>query len=133
MFYGWLRPQERTIDIVNAGHHPVLFCRGDQVREIAPTGPVLGLIQSTYGQEHYDLETGDLIFCCSDGVIEARRQEPFGTERLKEVIRRNRHLPAGELCDAVVHAVSRFTSQPQDDISMIAIRVLDPPGGESAD
>jgi serine phosphatase RsbU (regulator of sigma subunit) len=124
MFYGWIRPEERTIDVVNAGHHPVLFCRGDTIREIAPTGPVLGLMQSTFGEERIALVPGDLVFCCSDGVIEARRQEPFGTERLKEVIRKNRGLPAGEICDAVIHAVTRFAGQPQDDISVIAIRAL---------
>ncbi|MBW3621889.1 MAG: serine/threonine-protein phosphatase [Armatimonadetes bacterium] len=127
MFYGWLRPEERTIDIVNAGHHPILFCRSENIQEIPPTGPVLGLIQSQFKEERYQLETGDVIFCCSDGVIEARRQEPFGTERLKEVLRRHRDLSAGEQCDAVIHAVTRFAGQPQDDISMIAIRVLDPP------
>lgn len=127
MFYGWIHPRARTIDIVNAGHHPVLYCRGNEIREIAPTGPVLGLIQSNYRQEKIDVEPGDLLFCCSDGVIEARRQELYGTERLKELIRKNRHLPVGELCETVINAVTRFTDNPQDDISMIAVRALAPP------
>ncbi len=127
MFYGWLRPAERTITIVNAGHHPVLFCHGNEIEEVEPTGPVLGLIHSAFGEREIALETGDLIFCCSDGVIEARRQEPFGTERLKEIIRKHRHLSARELCDTVFQAVSRFTDHPQDDISLLAIRVLPKP------
>jgi hypothetical protein len=127
MFYGWIHPRARTIDVVNAGHHPILYCRGGEINEIPPTGPVLGLIQSQFRQETFEVQTGDILFCCSDGVIEARRQEPFGTERLKEVIRRNRYLTATELCEAVVNAVSRFTDQPQDDISVLAVRVLDTP------
>jgi hypothetical protein len=127
MFYGWIHPRARTIDVVNAGHHPILYCRDGDITEIPPTGPVLGLIQSQFRQETFDVKAGDILFCCSDGVIEARRQEPFGTERLKEVIRRNRYLSATELCDAVVNAVSRFTDQPQDDISVVAVRALDPP------
>jgi serine phosphatase RsbU (regulator of sigma subunit) len=132
MFYAWLRPSERVIEVVNAGHHPVLHCRGTEIAEIPPTGPVLGLIESGFREERIELKTGDLIFCCSDGVIEARKQEPFGTERLKETLRKNLHLSAKEICDTVVSAVQRFSDQRQDDISMIAVKALDPPAALSS-
>jgi hypothetical protein len=127
MFYGWLRPKERTLDVVNAGHYPVLFCRGSEITEIQPGGPALGLIETPYRQEKIALLPGDMVFCCSDGVIEARKQEVFGADRLRDTIRRNRHLSSGEICDAVVNAVRRFSDQRQDDISVVAVKALDPP------
>jgi sigma-B regulation protein RsbU (phosphoserine phosphatase) len=126
MVYGWLHPESGDINIVNAGHSPVFIQRGERVLDIEPTGPVLGLAESRYGERRLHLRTGDIVFTCSDGITEARRgSEIFGVDRVKAVVAANRELPAESLIDAVIHAAEDFSGGATDDQSVVIIRVLD--------
>jgi hypothetical protein len=125
MVYGWLHPESGDINIVNAGHSPAFIQRGERAVDIEPTGPVLGLAESRYGERRLHLHTGDVVFTCSDGITEARRgKEIFGVERVKAVVAANRELPAEALIDAVIHAAEDFSGGATDDMSVVVIRVL---------
>lgn len=126
MVYGWLHPESGDINIVNAGHSPVFIQRGERCLDIEPTGPVLGLAESRYGERRLHLHPGDIVFTCSDGITEARRgKEIFGVERVKDVVAAQRHLPAEGLIDAVIQAAEDFSGGATDDMSAVVIRVLD--------
>jgi hypothetical protein len=130
MVYGWLHPESGDINIVNAGHSPLFIQRGDTCIDIGPTGPVLGLAESRYGERRLHLEPGDVVFTCSDGVTEARRgKEMFGVERVKRIVADNRDLHAEGLIDAVAAEVQQFSGGANDDVSIVVIRVLE--GGGS--
>lgn len=124
MFYAWLRPERRTLDVVNAGHHPVLFMHDGRLDELPPTGPLLGLTESQYREIPLHFGPDDLLFVCSDGVIEARGAQQFGTDRLKEVLQEHHHLPCSDLITRVIDRVTEFAGQPQDDISVLAVKAL---------
>jgi len=127
MVYGWLRPERREMDFVNAGHDPALFLSGTEFTRLPPTGPVLGLMETTYREIKLKFRPGDLFFTCSDGVMEAGTPRPFGEERLKEVILKHRDSSCDALADAVVQAVLDYTSgTPEDDISVLALKALGP-------
>lgn len=131
MVYGWLHPESGDINIVNAGHSPVFIQRGERCVDIEPTGPVLGLAESRYGERRLHLHPGDIVFTCSDGITEARRgKEIFGVDRVKAVVAEKRLLPADALIDAVIHAAQEFSGGATDDMSVVVIRVRDgqPPG-----
>lgn len=123
MVYGWLRPETRKLTIVNAGHEPVFLCREDLCIDFYPTGPVLGVTEADYGETDIELQANDIVFFGSDGIIEAGVTEPFGTERLKELVIRNSRLSADELADKVIQTVSDYVGQPHDDISLLVVKV----------
>lgn len=129
MVYGWLHPESGDINIVNAGHSPCFIQRGDQAIDIEPTGPVLGLAESRYGERRLHLDVGDIVFTCSDGITEARRgKEIFGVERVKKVVAENRHLDPNGLIDSVINAAQQYSSGVTDDMSVVVIRVLEDAG-----
>ncbi len=127
MAYGWLCPETHTLSIVNAGHDPVFIYRGDSFEDVAPTGPVLGVMETVkYGETQFDLKEGDVIFFGSDGITEAGIGQPFGRERLKDVLMNCVHLSADEIADAVVQAVRDYAPTPHDDISLLVTKVTSP-------
>jgi len=123
MVYGWLRPKTRRLTIVNAGHEPVFFCREGLCVDVPPTGPVLGVTETDYGEVDVHLEEGDIDFFGSDGIIEAGITEQFGIDRLKELVGANSHLSADELADKVIRTTTEFAEQPHDDISLLVVKV----------
>jgi sigma-B regulation protein RsbU (phosphoserine phosphatase) len=126
MVYGWLHPESGDINIVNAGHSPVFIQRGEHAIDIEPTGPVLGLAESRYGERRLHLDVGDIVFTCSDGITEARRgKEIFGVDRVKAVVTENRDLPPDALIDTVINAAQEFSGGVTDDMSALVIRVLE--------
>lgn len=125
MVYGWLQPETRGLRIVNAGHEPVFICREGLCIDIYPTGPVLGVTEAIYEETFVQLQKDDTVFFGSDGIIEAGITEPFGVERLKELVLRNAALNADELADSVIQAVTDYAGQPHDDISLLVVKVRD--------
>lgn len=123
MAYAWLRPETRKLTIVNAGHEPVFLCREDVCIDFLPTGPVLGVQEAEYGETEIQLKDNDIVFFGSDGILDAGFTEPFGLERLKELVIRNSRLGADELADRVVQTVSDYAGQPHDDISLVVVKV----------
>ena len=75
------------------------------------------------------LETGDRIVFCSDGIIEAENVdgEIFGFERTSEGVREgcNRNLSAPQLLDHLINKVKTFTGEtPQgDDQTVVVLQV----------
>lgn len=126
MIYGWLHPDSGDVNIVNAGHSPCFIQRGEEAIDVPPTGPVLGLAESRYGERRLHLDAGDVIFTCSDGITEARRgKEMFGAERVKEVVRDAREGSAESIIDRVLEAAQDFSGGPTDDMSCLVIKVLE--------
>jgi len=128
MVYGWLRPETFELTLVNAGHSPVFLCRGDTCADIPLTGPVLGVTEDAdYTEERLMLGKGDIVFFGSDGITEAGIAEPFGADRLKQVVTQNAQLSADEIADAVVRAVTDYAQKPHDDISLLVVKVTSDP------
>lgn len=125
MTYGWLKPETRELRLVNAGHEPVFICREGLCIDVYPTGPVLGVTEADFEETAFVLQKNDTVFLGSDGIIEAGITEPFGLERLKEVVVKNASLSADELADSVVKAVSDYAGQPHDDISLLVVKVTE--------
>ena len=114
---------------VNAGHNPPILARRDgQTEELATKSLVIGAFDfAEYRVSHTKLESGDVVFCFTDGVTEAANSsgELFGDERLLELIRKNVHSTAEQIRDLVLKEVVYFTSGlPQgDDVTVIALKM----------
>jgi sigma-B regulation protein RsbU (phosphoserine phosphatase) len=134
MVYAWVYPQTRRVRLVNAGHSPAFLCRGatGAVEDIPATGPLLGLIETTYDEIAVTLAPGDLLFFCSDGVAEAGDPRTFGEARVKEIVREHRKQSADAIADAVFAAARACCGTPRDDMSLLVIKASEvkaAPGG----
>ena len=78
--------------------------------------------------KHLQLDPGDLLLLITDGFFEWAndRGEEFGAQRVENVIRASRDLPASEIIARLYDAVVTFangTSQ-KDDLTAVLIKRL---------
>jgi sigma-B regulation protein RsbU (phosphoserine phosphatase) len=133
-FYGLLDAGRASFTCTNAGHNPPVLLRTDgTLEELTTGGLLLGMLgEQIYQQDTVELAPGEIIVLYTDGITEAvgpaadedDYEAMFGEEALFEVMRRNRHLPAGGIKDAILDAVATHTSgvAQSDDITLVVIR-----------
>ncbi len=133
-FYGLLDASKASFTCTNAGHNPPILLRADdQIEELTTGGLLLGMLgDQVYQQDTVELAPGEIIVLYTDGITEAvgpaaeedDYEAMFGEEALFEVLRRNRHLPAAGIKDAILDAVATHTSgmAQSDDITLVVIR-----------
>ncbi len=131
--YGVLDRRDACLTYTNCGHNPPLLVRSDGAIELLERGGLpLGIFtDSRYETGVTRLEPGDTLLLYTDGVVESADPdgELLGSERLSELLRRSRHLPAAALVDTVVRetrAFSRCETFP-DDLTVVVLRR--PPAG----
>ena len=129
LFYGSLSEKDRTLTYVNAGHNPPLWysSRDGSIRELVPTGIFLGARENEiYTSETIRIEPGDILVLYTDGITESinSREEMFGEERLKSVVRMHARDSAQEILEHILEMVGSFSGdEPQyDDITLMVIK-----------
>ncbi|GAB6286781.1 MAG: hypothetical protein STSR0009_29840 [Methanoregula sp.] len=125
-----LDPARQTCSCVNAGHNPPLLIRNSsgEAMFLHEDGIALGVLpEMEIHGEDVTLLPGDLVILYTDGVTEAFNTEyhEFGEERLIQIARDCRSLPAPEVIQHILDAVRAFAgSAPQsDDITLVVLRV----------
>ena len=122
----------RTLHLSNSGcPYPYHFRKATAtVTELQIDAYPLGVRADTvYSTIEVQLEPGDRIIFCSDGIAEAAngQEEIFGFERTAETIRQGcaEGLPAEALIDHLIGAVQDFAGNaPQgDDMTVVVLRV----------
>ena len=133
-FYGVLDAAAATFSCTNAGHNPPVLLRADgTVEELSTGGILLGMLgEQPYLQATVTLAPGEVIVLYTDGITEAvgpsaEEDDPeamFGEDRLFDVLRRHRHLPAAGIKDAILAAVTEHTAgvTQSDDITLVVVR-----------
>jgi serine phosphatase RsbU (regulator of sigma subunit) len=127
---GLLDPEEASLELISAGHGPLLFYLSaeNRFRNYDAQGLPLGLMPETrYSSPHtLKFATGDILALVTDGFIEwANPQgEEFGQNRLKEVIRANRKQPAATIISELYSSILAFAgSTPQpDDLTAVIVK-----------
>ncbi|MFQ6110623.1 MAG: PP2C family protein-serine/threonine phosphatase, partial [Nitrospinota bacterium] len=117
-----------AVTFANGGHPPFFWLRrreGKVSRRRKATGLPLGInAGAEYREGKLLLGPGDLLLCCTDGLLEARgsRGEAYGRSRLERVLLR-RGRGGNELVQAIVKDLEGFTGDmPQrDDITLLAL------------
>jgi sigma-B regulation protein RsbU (phosphoserine phosphatase) len=124
----------RVLEYVNAGHNPPMILRSREGRQeilrLGAGGPVIGLVPDcSYTSGRAALDEGDVLVFFTDGITEAMNeaQEEWGEERLADMARENRTLPAPELVERIIRGADAFVEgAPQyDDMTVIAARIVD--------
>ena len=66
----------------------------------------------------------DLLLLFSDGITETNSPtgEPFGEERVIDIVRQFRHEPSRRIVEAVFDAVSSFSDVAADDRTVVVLK-----------
>jgi PAS domain S-box-containing protein len=125
-----LDPASLTLTYSNAGHWPGwILDGGGQVKQaLESTGLVLGFAAD--GEfppaTQVSLSRGDLVLLCTDGLAEAfsKTGEPFGKDRVLEVVRSRRHEAPAQIVAVLCDAVREFAGEEQlDDMTAVVVKV----------
>jgi sigma-B regulation protein RsbU (phosphoserine phosphatase) len=131
-FLAEMNPQTRALLYVNAGHNsPILRRANGAIERLETGGPPFGLPPLTDSELPYTvgtakLESGDLLFIFTDGVIEAVSDtgEEYGEKRLLACIQASPPESADEMLKRVMTEVNSFVgyARQHDDITCLALR-----------
>jgi phosphoserine phosphatase RsbU/P len=132
IFLGLVDTRRNGLHYINGGHVPPLLIDGKtgEYKRLEEGGTVIGLFpNSEYTRGSARLNPGDILVCCTDGIIEAMdsKDDEFGTERLAASILKNRHKPSQEIVDAVLADVEEFSRGGihVDDKVLMVLKVSD--------
>jgi sigma-B regulation protein RsbU (phosphoserine phosphatase) len=112
---------------INCGHVPPMLVRAEKkgLLDLEEGGTVIGLFpHADYKRGSTMLKPGDVMVCCTDGILEASNlnEDEYGRERLVECIRVNQQKSAKAITEAVladVNAFSRGSKYTDDKVLMI--------------
>jgi len=117
----------------NAGHNwPVILRKGGSRIFLDKGGTVLGILgDADFEQAEVALHPGDVAVLYTDGVNEAQNAfgQQFGEDRIYEFVE---SLPkdccARDVADRLLESLAEFLEgvEPQDDITLLVLRVLEP-------
>jgi serine phosphatase RsbU (regulator of sigma subunit) len=125
-----VNPKTNFISWVNAGHDPIYVydISADQFGEMnRGKGLALGVDSSrSYTEQSATVLSGHILVLTTDGAMEAHndRNELFGKERFKQIIRSKAILSAEEIVAGIIEAVNAFRDgAPQhDDITLVVLK-----------
>jgi len=133
-FLAEIDPATREMRYINAGHNdPILRRASGQMERLSMGGVPLGLPLFTEGENLYSsgrvqLQTGDLLFIFTDGVIEAVKDtgEEYGEARLIPCIENAPSETAAETLKRVMSEVNAFVAyaRQHDDITCLVLRLV---------
>jgi phosphoserine phosphatase RsbU/P len=127
-FFLRYQPETGEGEFVNGGHQDgVLLRASGEVELLKTTGMPVGLFpKRLFDSEPVQLNAGDLLYICSDGVTDActRDDREFGVDRLVEVLKGCASRPAADIIEDVFQAIDTFVGDaPQfDDITMMVLK-----------
>jgi len=130
LVYLVLEPDTRDVRWINAGHGPLFLydpSKGE-FEELQAQDIPLGVNPDWKFEEHEreDWPASAILVIGTDGIWESQNPEGrvFGKDGLKNVIKKNAHLSAEDICKAVVDRLGAFAAgEPQhDDVTLVVVK-----------
>jgi stage II sporulation SpoE-like protein len=126
LFLGAFDARTQTLRYASAGHSTAYVRRGTLIEHLPPTGSIVGIDRDEpYETEIVPLALGDIVVLATDGLGEARsaQGEMLGEERVAALLRDAPGDPQA-LCDLLVDSADAYSGGVQDDLAIIALRVV---------
>lgn len=125
VFFGFLE-KNGCLTYVNCGHPPALLVKASgQIESLIYTGLPLGY-KFAYAcrEETVHIDSGDVLFLYTDGLIEARKNKEFFSEAgLKKALINHLNLSAQELPLKIYQEVKNFSGgQLYDDLAILVVK-----------
>jgi sigma-B regulation protein RsbU (phosphoserine phosphatase) len=132
MFFLEIDTLDKRLCWIRAGHEPAQFYdpETDEVTELSGEGVALGVLDDYRYQERVleNWTSGSVILIGTDGIHESRseKDEMFGKERLRDIIRQHADQSAEFIQTAVIDALRDFQgdSPQEDDVTLVVIKLL---------
>ena len=120
----------KEAEVSTCGNNPVfLYSSSDKsLKQISTPSEPLGVSKDAiYKNIKLNLQKGDIIVTCTDGVIEALNENgvQYSTENLKKVIIKNSNANAKEISNKIKDDLKKYCgiTQQYDDQSLLAIKI----------
>ena len=126
-----LDSENGELDVVNAGHNPILLLRKDgKMDKIDAGGIGLGMLDMgiPYQGGKFSINPGDKLFFYTDGIPEAMNREEveYSDEKMIEFLEKNADKSAADFITGIVNDVKTYVDgapQSDDITSMILKRI----------
>jgi serine phosphatase RsbU (regulator of sigma subunit) len=122
---GYLDPARHTVDLANAGHHPVLLMRGSTVEALAAEAPPLGVLPGIEFSGREVVLDGAALYFYTDGLSESRTAtgEQMDSAGLQRLIGEVRSVDPHERLPALVERWREAGHHSHDDITLMLIEI----------
>lgn len=128
VLYGILDLKTREFSYARAGHEPPLLLHIDGSVERIPHNPgmALGLWDAiTLDEQTIQLLPGETLLLYTDGMTDCRnpKGEPFGLERIKDVLGGFANMNAQQVCDNLLDTLQKYQDgcKQDDDVTLVAV------------
>lgn len=129
MFICEIDTGNRILRWVRAGHDPAMLYNmaSDTFHELGGSGLPLGVAKDSQFEEYTGaIENRQILVIGTDGIWEAFdiKENRFGKDRFKEVIRSAAHLPADAMAERVIESVQHFRHplKIEDDVTLVIVK-----------
>jgi serine phosphatase RsbU (regulator of sigma subunit) len=130
MAAGVLNPLDGTMELISAGHGPLLFYSSseDRFHSYNAHGLPLGLLPhfNYDGPQVLRFAPGDILVLVTDGFIDWANgnDEDFGEARLRQVVHSHRDMPAARMISELHSAIVEFTRPMTqfDDLTALIVK-----------
>jgi len=124
MFLCLIDLQRRGLHYINAGHVAPLLVRESGITPLNEGSPIVGLLPGArYRRGKVQLEPGDVVIACTDGISEAAgaSEEEYGSERLGREAQTRRGQSAARIVEGLFSEIRDYSvgaTHPDDKILM---------------
>jgi phosphoserine phosphatase RsbU/P len=129
MVYGVLDKETGCLRLAQAGHPAPILQRGDNSPiSLGDGGFPLGMLPDrSFDPLEYQVQNGDRLFLCSDGVLECTNfaGEEFGQQRLMDLLHQHRHSSLDTLLRSLQAAMHQWAESTEfaDDVTFLALEL----------
>ena len=128
-FMAVLDSNSGELNVVNAGHNPILLLRKNgTLDKIEAGGTGLGMLDLgiPYSDQNLTLDSGDKLFLYTDGIPEAMnlKEEEYSDERMINYFEKHSDLPTEKFIKAIVDDVTNYVGEAEqsDDITSLILK-----------
>jgi len=129
MVYGVFDKDSGCLRLAQAGHPaPILLRKSKPPEPLGDGGFPLGMLPDrTFDPLEYQVEKGDRLFLCSDGILECNNPagEEFGQQRLMELLDEHRLSPLDTLLKSLQSTMHQWAGSTEfaDDVTLLALEL----------